>query len=274
MDGYEVESAPFYISPDGLILLFGGVSKERQGLPVVIRQHLFPLQFDSTNLSIYQSLNAVLTQAKTQHPFYRDALDVLFDFSDSQCIISYVLDGRDLDPTRRSAYTEVEIQTFLPPTVDSNKSVQTGDIARDYNLAEIPFHNNIGTNVSLYMGRNKTSDIVVKAHEFNLVTEADANKRIAQALSTALVQARVQHSHTCDILEVNLRFVKAGANGRLCCVYHVLEVLESDIYKDIQQRKTSKSPYSEAELRDFLIQTSEALVYVHSKGRRRGVSSA
>ena len=34
MEGYKLESAPFYTSLDGSILLFGGVSDKRQGLPL------------------------------------------------------------------------------------------------------------------------------------------------------------------------------------------------------------------------------------------------
>ena len=48
-------------------------------------------------------------------------------------------------------------------------------------------------------------------------------------------------------------------------VYHILEALDKDLGKDITERNTVRRVPSEAEVRQFLVQTSQALAYAHNK---------
>jgi serine/threonine protein kinase len=101
---------------------------------------------------------------------------------------------------------------------------------------------------------------VVKRHEFNLIQQKATQARISQTINAALAQAKVHHPNACDILEIQLEIDKTN-----CVVYHVLEALEGDAEKDIEQRKRSNAQYAETDLRNALLQVASALAYAHSK---------
>jgi serine/threonine protein kinase len=127
-----------------------------------------------------------------------------------------------------------------------------------YNLGEqIAFNHNTFVTLSRATSRNRNNlPVVIKKHEFRLIGELETQERITSCINAALSQAKVQHPHTCDILEVQFK-----AGGSNCEIYHILESLETSAGRDIVARKR----YSEKEMREFLLQTAEALAFAHSK---------
>jgi len=124
------------------------------------------------------------------------------------------------------------------------------------------FYENERTNVKLFKGictsRNNLK-VVLKLHSFSF-SQTDYEERISQTINAAVAQARVQHPHTCDILDVQFQTV----NGKFL-VYHVLEFLETSFEKEIAKRLRENRPCTETELRDFLQQISSAVAYARSK---------
>jgi len=130
----------------------------------------------------------------------------------------------------------------------------------NYELEQPPFYSK--GSVSLFKGvsllRNNRP-VVVKQHQFDRRASGVA-KDISKVLNAALAQAKVQHEHSCDILD--LQFT---CDEKSFKVMHILEAMDCDVGEDILQRRDSKQQYSEKELWTFLKQTSSALAYVHSK---------
>lgn len=77
MDGYEVESVPFYFNPDTSVALFKGFSRTRNRLPVVLKRHNFTfILHKDVQARMAQTINAAVAQAKIQHPNACDILKV------------------------------------------------------------------------------------------------------------------------------------------------------------------------------------------------------
>lgn len=132
-----------------------------------------------------------------------------------------------------------------------------------YRLDSEPFVVNPHTHVSLFRGvalaRNDLP-IVAKRHDFYFIHNPESQKLICQSLNAALAQAKVQHPHACDILEVQLEIDKTN-----CAVYHILQALERSVGQDIEEKKG----FTELEMRKFLLQTSSALAFAHQKVRSK-----
>lgn len=67
--------------------------------------------------------------------------------------------------------------------------------------------------------RSRGTKVVVKAHEYDARDES-CDRKISKAINAAVAQARVQHEHICDILEMQFVRTSAGTfprgNGRRC----------------------------------------------------------
>ena len=120
---------------------------------------------------------------------------------------------------------------------------------------------NHGSLVTLHRAISLTRNdlpVVIKEHEFRQMELAETQQDITSCINAALSQAKVQHPHTCDILEVQFE-----ARGTDCFIHHILESLDTSVGKDIKQGKV----YTEQETRAFLQQTASALAFAHSKVR-------
>ena len=96
-----------------------------------------------------------------------------------------------------------------------------------YKLHPKPFYFNPHTHVSLYKGSSLTREglsVVLKRHDFMLIQEKSQQVEMVQTLNAALVQAKVQHPNSCDILEIQMEI-----NDTNCAIFHVLEALDSDL---------------------------------------------
>ena len=131
-----------------------------------------------------------------------------------------------------------------------------------YQLEADPFYVNASTYVSLFKGLSLTRNlpVVVKRHDFTLIQTKEVQVRMVQTLNAALAQAKVQHPNTCEILEVQMEI-----NTTNCSIFHVLEALDTDLRKDIEDRRRPNRPYTERELRQMLQHTASALTYAHNK---------
>ena len=134
----------------------------------------------------------------------------------------------------------------------------------DFELEEDPFYYNSSAAVALFKGVSLARNglpVVVKRHDFMLIQQKSTQVLIAHAINTALAQAKVHHPNTYEILEVQLEIDKSN-----CAIFHVLEAMDSDVSRDIQERKQGNRSYEEAELRLVLQQTANALAFAHNKG--------
>jgi hypothetical protein len=75
-----------------------------------------------------------------------------------------------------------------------------------------------------------------------------------QGLKELFCQAKLSHSHFCDIIDVMFLEKSTGFELTLC-----LEKLERDLQAEIEERKGSARPYIEEELWKFLQGTVEAM---------------
>lgn len=134
-----------------------------------------------------------------------------------------------------------------------------------YEIESEPFYTNYETSVSLYraisLARNRRP-VVIKRHYLVPLLSKGIQQLANQALNAALNQAKVQHRNSCDILELHLEVEEQS-----CVISHILEALDTDLGKDIEERRPKKKHYSEDELRAFLLQVGSALELAHSKVR-------
>ena len=133
-------------------------------------------------------------------------------------------------------------------------------------MSSEPFFFNRETQVKLYYGtsRKDGKPIVAKCHEIQYVkcSKAEFTKQFNKAMNTGLAQARIDHLHSCKILEICL---DVDISKNIYFVYHILEALDKDLGKEIEERKRRQQIPRENEVQTFLAQTSAALAYAHSK---------
>jgi len=136
----------------------------------------------------------------------------------------------------------------------------------DYILEPQPFFISQDNSVWLFKGISTARfgvPIVAKRHEFSLLRDkGQFSERLNAALNAGLAQARVDHPHSCKIMEIRLD-ISAAPNQYF--VYHFLEALEKDLYQEVEQRKKRRNPCSEQEMWNFLEQTASALSFAHDK---------
>jgi len=133
-----------------------------------------------------------------------------------------------------------------------------------YDLDPSPFFVNQDTHVRLFNGHYRASNrpIVLKRHEFYLRPDMGDIPELTQTIDVGLVQARVKHPNVCEVLQIR---IDLAASDRSYFVDHVLEALEKDLMKDIEERNTAKRPYREGELWGKLRQIASALALAHTK---------
>ena len=130
----------------------------------------------------------------------------------------------------------------------------------DYEVQSHPFYGNADSHVYLFHGRRRADDlpVVLKRHDFGYIQLQDTQKEMNSCLNAVLLQAKLQHPNVCEVLEVSLEIDKSS-----CSIYHVLEALDTDLAKDINERTKDKRSFTETEVRDIATQTATALAYAH-----------
>ena len=132
----------------------------------------------------------------------------------------------------------------------------------NYSLEPQPFCISDDNSVWLFKGFSTARNgapIVAKRHEFLLLRDKD---QFSQRLNVGLAQARVDHPHSCKLLEIRLDI--SGATNQYF-VYHILEALENNLWQEVKQRKKRPNRYSEQEMWNFLEQMTSALSFAHDK---------
>lgn len=132
-----------------------------------------------------------------------------------------------------------------------------------YELESTPFCIQSDLSASLFHGvsltRNRLS-VVVKRSDFSHLNQKSTHQRLSQVLNSALIQAKVQHPHTCDVLELHLELDK-----NICTLFQVWEDLHTSLQQDIEAKRAKQQVSTEKEVWAFLLQTSDALALAHSK---------
>ena len=127
-----------------------------------------------------------------------------------------------------------------------------------------PFFRNPKTLVKVFRGKSTARDqpIVAKCHDIELVSKPEFIEQMTRVMNAGLAQARVDHPHSCKILDFAL---DVDIERRIFSVYHVLEALPNDLEQDIKERKKHDRIPSEDEVKTFLLQAAQALAYAHEK---------
>ena len=119
-------------------------------------------------------------------------------------------------------------------------------------------YSNPSTGVQIFIGTISNGSVKVVIKEYAHPSMTDANLNIGEALA----QARLQHPNICKLYEC---YLDRNQGGDYLCVL-ILELLEIDLHSEINHRKHIDSPYSDAEIIEFLRQMTSALTYMQENG--------
>lgn len=262
MDRYEVDQSPFYASPDGKVSAFNGRSRERDNRPIIIIRHDLEAEAYKDRLPeiLNANLNSGLEQARGEHHSPFKLLDIQLDLRHSPKNYTVFLSLETAKPQGDDGAT-------LWATL-YEKSTQTEAAKARYRIKGEPIYHNPTTFVKIFKGELLAFDlpVIIKRQEFFLEQYgSDLPMNIAKAIKAGLIQARVEHPNTCQILEMHLDIREAPGKY---CLDHVLEALERDVGEEIKLRSKGQKRYmSESELWGFIVQTASSLAYAHSKVR-------
>ena len=126
-----------------------------------------------------------------------------------------------------------------------------------YELKPEPLFTNDQTPVKIYSARSKAlnDEVIIKRYECEDITAVQ--RRVLEAF----VQTRVEHPHSCRLIEPIVEYVKGRHFVSL-----VMEKLSSDVSKELEAKRKAREVYTEEELRKFLDQVGQALAFAHAKG--------
>ncbi|MBV5279749.1 MAG: protein kinase family protein [Actinobacteria bacterium] len=258
MDGYQGDQVPFYTGPNSLVLAFKGLSRLRENRPVILVSHLllhttyqeqFPQVLDAV-------LNTGLEKVRTEGSS-ACLVEILVDLSAApeQYTVLHVMDTT-------AGSTEAELRHYLEEAV-ALVARKPAPRSERYQVDEDPFYISANATVRLFKGTAERLPVIVKQHDFSVFQENDNwQSELTKAINTALAQVRVQHPNTCRVLELHLDVSRAP---KWYCLSHILEALDTDVGKEVAQRRKRQRPLSDWELWDFLQQTARALAYAHAK---------
>ena len=124
--------------------------------------------------------------------------------------------------------------------------------------SETPFYCNSSTRVSVYYGRNNETNqpVVIKKQIYDSLENANLSLR------EALLQSRLDHSNI-----VQLYTAEITEQGWMYEFTLIVEYVPGgDLFKEIQRRKATNSPWSEQEIMKCLYALVHALEYAQSRG--------
>ena len=252
MDGYQVDEAPFYTGPNGLVLAFRGLSKDNSNRLITVVSHLllrttyrtqFPQVIDAV-------LNKGLEKARVGGNFCKIVeMQVDLSAAPEKYTVFHVMDTTaDLAEERKEGQEtsgETELRRYIEEAVElmARKPSGVAEVVKRVSHEGVP--------------------IIVKQHRFSVFRDNDRmQNELAKAINSAIVQAQVEHPNACKVLEMHLDVSKAPKQYYLS---HILEALDRNLGKEIAQRREEQRLVSDGELWDFLRQVAGALAYAHSK---------
>jgi len=137
-----------------------------------------------------------------------------------------------------------------------------------YELEPAAFFINDDGSVTLFRGTSLEHDrkpVIVKRYQLEhnrFGPREDIQRKFHRVLKIGMAQTRVDHPNFCKILDMKVDFSNYPEEVN---VFHVLEGLDVDLGREIEERKRAARPFSEAELRSMLAQIASALAFAHSK---------
>ena len=135
-----------------------------------------------------------------------------------------------------------------------------------YELERVPLYVNSNRTLKLFRGTSLEHDrkpVIVKRYDLSHFGPGeDIQREFHRVLKIGMTQTRVDHPSFCKILDMKVDFSNYPEE---LTVFHVLEALDMDLGREIEERKRTARPFSEAELRSILVQASSALAFAHSK---------
>lgn len=127
MDGYEIESHPFYVSPEAKLSCFRGISRERNRLPVMVKRYDFDMSTGPDLQKLFNAaINKGLAQARVDHLNFCKILEMRVDLTlgEGRFAVYHVFEalsedmGREVNDRKRESrpYSETDIRTLLAQT--------------------------------------------------------------------------------------------------------------------------------------------------------------
>jgi len=264
MEGYELDSGPYYANEDGSILAFKGTSTARDNLPILaISLELTSARY-ATDLPemVDAALNIGLEQARDEGQRLWKILEMQVDVrgAPERYLVFHVLQWADggyellAEELRKYLWWRALLLEARPDVATSR------EIAKRYQLSSRELCSHSNTSVDFFRGARNGLPIEAKRYQFK-ESLTKMHPKLTVAINTALIQTQVQHPSICKVYALHLER-KTDQTGYY--LYHILEAMDRNVDMEIK-RKDKNRPLSSAALWDFLQQTAEALAYAHSK---------
>jgi len=274
MEDYVFSEQPFYVSGDGYIKLYQAVSASRRTRPIVIRRQKLTADLFQTDLprKVDDFIAASLSQVRNAGLDPCRLLEVYLDVhrAPDQYYVFHVVEMRDgitsVQLYMRHLFEESLTQPLLDTPSTAHELVQSQQGNPAVKIAGYDIDSELFAEAMAKLYKGTTADhqklpIVVKCHEFSRPKYRDTlSAELSKAINAGIVQARIQHPRSCRILDLHVNVTGAPI---MYYVHHVLEALESDLYKEIVKKKAQSVLYSEADLWDFLTQLSSVMAFSH-----------
>lgn len=118
-------------------------------------------------------------------------------------------------------------------------------------------YQNPGADVSVYRAYNQATHNPVVIKQLRCTSLSQANAAIAESLT----QARLSHPHICQVYEC---FLQEEGSGYVAVL--VVEMMESDLFKEITKRAEQQQYWNEREVVEHLRDMAGALAYAETQG--------
>ena len=273
MDGYQVEQVPFYISSDRSILAYNGLAIECQTRPItVIRHELTSAKYQAElPYMLDEVLGTGLDYVRKEQRTGFKVLEIQIDLSEAseRYAVLFAFDTANCQ-TLVQEYRQMTIAKLITAAERIEKYRNSARERRPerFQIDLEPFYMSEDGSVQMFKAVSTTHNgpsIVVKRHElFRVRDKARLQIKLNQAVNAGLAQAKAEHPHICSLLEIHL---DAKDAPKRYCLDHVLEALDRDMAKEVEERQREHRPFNERELWSFLAQTASALSFIHAKVR-------
>ena len=133
-----------------------------------------------------------------------------------------------------------------------------------YQVDQPHIYENTTTNVKVFKGTCISTGERIVIKQFNCKkSDFQQSVRLMNThINEGLGQARVSSEHSCEIREIVLDCSIVLDVWRVCLI---LEDLDSDLQRIIDQKKNTGSQFTEADIRKCLWQVGQAVCHAHSK---------
>lgn len=278
MKSYEVNPTAFYSNSDGSVSAFQGLSTaSAHQLVTIICNQLDQVTYQALLSKTLDALiNFGLDSVRRENTCRLEAMQIDLSNAPDRYNLLHILnsfaEGGD-----RMTLGDRELQKYLEETslklISASERVKEQrlptwqEIAESYYTESDPFSMNVDRSVYLFKGVSADigEPVIIKRHDlFQFRQDFELSNDLTAAINAGLEQARVQHSNTCKILALQFNTKEAPKRYVLD---HVLEAVERDLGREIEERQRTHRGFSECELWSFLQQSASALVFAHGKVR-------